>query len=121
MKSMRCNTVVIRWCLYLHHLSGSSAYEVLRESGVSKLPSQRTLRDHTCCTKAAPGFSDDVDSQLMEAAKIDTCAKYGKFVVLLMNEMHIKEDLVYNNSGRLSCGYDSVLNGVNYRLHYWIL
>jgi len=43
MKSMRCDTVVIRWCLYLCHLSGSSAYEMLRESGVIKLPSQMTI------------------------------------------------------------------------------
>ena len=35
-----------RWCLYLRHLS-SSAYELLRDSGVVKLPSQRTLRDCT--------------------------------------------------------------------------
>jgi len=30
----------------------------------------------------------------MEAAKIDTCAESEKFVVLLMDEMHVKEDLI---------------------------
>ena len=102
MKSMTWDPVIIRWCLYLRHLSGSSAYEMLRESGVIKLPSQRTLRDYTYYTKAAPGFSNDVDEQLMEAAKIDTCKEYEKFIVLLMDEMHIKEDLVYDkHSGTL--------------------
>ena len=96
MKSMKWDPVVIRWCLYLRHLSGSSAYEMLRESGVIKLPSQRTLRDYTYYTKAAPGFSDDVDRQLMEAAKLDTCAEFEKYVVLLMDEMHVMEDLVYD-------------------------
>ena len=37
---------LFRWCLYLRHLS-SSAYELLHNSGVLKLPSQRTLRDYT--------------------------------------------------------------------------
>ena len=37
---------LIRWCLYLRHLS-SGAYEMLRSS-----PSQRTLRDYMYYTKA---------------------------------------------------------------------
>ena len=57
--------------LYLHHLS-SSAYQMLHESGVIKLPSQRTLQDYTCYNKRTTGFSVEVDRQLMEAAKIYT-------------------------------------------------
>jgi len=53
----------------------------------------------------------------MEAAKTDTCAEFEKFIVLLMDEMHVKD----KHSGTLSCGYCSMLNGVYYRLHYWIL
>ena len=110
-KSMRWDPVVIRWCLYLRHLSGSSAYEMLRESGVIKLPSQRTSRDYTYYTKAAPGFSEDVDKQLMEAAKIETCAEFEKLVVLVMDEMRIKEDLVYDkHSGRLPYSFSSVFH-----------
>ena len=45
-QSMKWHSIMIRWSLYLHHLSGS-AYESLRESGVIKLPFQRTLRDYT--------------------------------------------------------------------------
>lgn len=102
--SMKWDPVIIRWCLYLRHLSGSSAYEMLRESGVIKLPSQRTLRDYMYYTKAVCGFSEDVDRQLMEAASIQTCAEHEKYVVLLMDEMHIKEDLVYNkHSGMCLC------------------
>ena len=53
---------MIRWCLYLKHVSGSG-YDMLRESGVIRLPSHRTLRDYTSFTKATVGFSEEVDQQ----------------------------------------------------------
>ena len=93
---MRWDPVMIRWCLYLRHLAGSSAYEMLRESGAIKLPSQRTLRDYTYYTKTKSGFGDDVDQQLMEVAHIRTCPERERYVILVMDEMHIKEDIVYD-------------------------
>ena len=69
---------------------------MLRESGVITLPSQRTLRDYTYYTKAITGFSTDVDAQLMRAANPTICKKWEKHVAILMDEMHIKEDLVYD-------------------------
>ena len=75
LSAMRWDPVIIRWCLYLRHLTGSSAYEMLRENGAIKLPSQRTLRDYTYYTKTKSGFGDDVDWQLMEAAQIRTVLK----------------------------------------------
>ena len=43
--AMRWHPLMVKWCLYLQHKS-SGAYELLRESGVIKLPSQhsRTIR-----------------------------------------------------------------------------
>ena len=64
--------MMIRWCLYLCHLS-SSAYETLHTSGVLKLPSQRTLRDYTHYTQASCEFSSEVDKQIMDIASIQTC------------------------------------------------
>lgn len=58
-----------RWCLYLRHLSGK-AYETLRQSGVLKLPSQRTLRDYTHYIPATTGFSAEVDKMLMDTMKV---------------------------------------------------
>ena len=93
--TMRWHPVMVKWCLYLQHKS-SSAYELLRESGVIKLLSQRTVKDYTRYIQAVPGFSPKVDQQLMEAAEIATCPEFKKCVFLLLDEMHVKEDLVYD-------------------------
>ena len=74
----------------------SGAYEALTESGIIKLPSQRTLRDYTHHIEAAPGFSTDTDILLMKAAEIDVCPDRDRNVLLLIDEMYIKEGLVYD-------------------------
>ena len=101
-RSMKWHPLMIKWCLYLRHLSGRS-YELLRDSGCVILPSQRTLRDYTYYVRASTGFSVEVDRQLMSAAKIEEgMEEWKKCVVLVMDEMYIKEDLVYNkHSGAL--------------------
>ena len=66
----------------------------LRKTGCLSLPSQRTLRDYTHFAKAVSGFSTAVDQQLRDRnmpGVEEVC------VVVLLDEMHIREDLVYNN------------------------
>lgn len=94
-KGRRWHPLMIKWCIFLRHQS-SKAYELLRQSGCVVLPSQRTLRDYTNCVKARAGYSSDVDVQLMEAASISSCPEWQKLVFLLIDEMYIREDLVYN-------------------------
>lgn len=92
------NLIIIlnnRWCIYLRHLSGG-AYDMIRDFGVVSLPSQRTLRDYTYYTKTCVGFSSEVDRQLMDVADIANCPEREKYVVILMDEMHVKENLVYD-------------------------
>ena len=92
---------MIKWALYLRHQSGK-AYETLRESGCIALPSQRTLRDYTYFLNSTMGFSDDVDKHLMEIAKLGDLQDFQKCIALIMDEMHVKEDLVFSkHSGNL--------------------
>ena len=95
LSAMCWNPIIIKWCIYLSHLS-SGGYDALRKSGCISLPSQRTLWDYTHVANVTSGFSSDVDLQLFEAAKISTCPEYEKRVVVLMDEMHIRESLVYD-------------------------
>jgi hypothetical protein len=68
-RGIRWHPAMIRWCLYLRHLSGK-AYECVRNSGVLQLPSQRTLRDYTHYVPATMGFSSSVDQMLMDTIKV---------------------------------------------------
>lgn len=44
---------------------------------------------------------DGVDEQLMTIGKVTTCPEREKYVCVLMDEMHIKSDLVYDkHSGK---------------------
>ena len=92
-RSMRWHPVFIKWCLYLWHLLGRS-YELLRESGCICLSSQRTLRDYTHYIPAKIGFSPEVDEQLVEM--IDLTQEANTYVSLVIDVLHIKEDLVYD-------------------------
>ena len=91
--SMKWHPLVVKWCLYLRHIS-SKGYEMLRESGCIKLPSQRTLRDYTHYVNASIGFSAEVDQHLIDVANLSK--DRNKYVVLVIDEMHIKEELVYD-------------------------
>jgi hypothetical protein len=93
-KGMKWHPLMIKWCIYLRHQSGR-AYELLRDSGCIALPSQRTLRDYSHYVAATSGFSDATDQQLMEAAGVSTAEEWQKCVVLILDEMHVREDLVY--------------------------
>ncbi len=74
----------------------------MRQTGCLSLSSQRTLQDYTHYTTTAIGFSDKVDQQLMEAADISSLVEYQKCVAVIMDEMHIREGLVYDKHSGLS-------------------
>ena len=103
-RSMRWHPLIIKWCLYLRHVSGR-AYETLRSSGCIRLPSQRTLRDYTHYVNTSIGFSDEVDIQLALAADVEHCPEREKYTVIVFDEMYIKENLVYNKHTNTLVGF----------------
>lgn len=90
--------IIIRWALYLHHRS-SGAYETLRKSGVLSLPSSRTLRDYQHLSQtSSPGFSTITDIQLLDMIKQAKPNHLAKYVLILIDQIYLKEGLVYNRS-----------------------
>lgn len=98
---MRWHPVMIKWCLNLKLIS-SAAYHCLHTSGFVKLPSERTLRDYTHFFKNQPGFYPDLNLQLKKEAAIESLPQSKHYVSLVVDEMKIREDLVYDkNSGHI--------------------
>ena len=94
-RGMRWHPLMIKWCVYLCHLS-QKAHDTLKQTKCIFLPSKRTLRDFTHCIKPNFGFSNEVDLQLVRTSNINGCDERDKQVLLLIDEMHVKEDLVYD-------------------------
>ena len=96
----------------------SGAYEALRDSGCIRLPSQRTLQDYTHYIKASTGFSSEVDEMIMKAAKVESCPEREKCVILLLDEMHIREDLVFDKHTGAMIGYTNLGDINEHLLHF---
>ena len=92
---------------YLRHQS-SSAYESLQQSGCLSLTSQYTLRDYTHFANMTIGFSNEVDQQLMEVGDISILKEFQKCVVVILDEMYIKEGLVYDKHSGALLGFTDV-------------
>ena len=85
----------------MHHRS-SGAYSTLRNSGLLQLPSERTLRDYRHFAPAVVGFSTDTDKQLLEMVNSRRPAKLSKYIIIVLDEMYIKEGLIFNkHNGKL--------------------
>ena len=90
--------------MYLHHKS-SGAYKTLRDSGVIRLPSGRTLRDYRHFAPAKTGFSYDYDKQLIELSRTTKPTWLTKYLVILIDEMYVKEGLVFDKSSGVLTGF----------------
>ena len=114
-RQMRWHPAMIRWCLYLHHRS-SGAYSTLRNSGVITLPSEQTLSDYRHCTPSNCGFSVATDMQLLEVLKHQKPPHLAKYVTVILDEMYIKEGLVFQKTSGSLVGYED-LGDINNLLH----
>lgn len=111
-KQMRWHPALIKWCLHLKFLS-SGCYHALRNAGIISLPSERTLCDYTHWVRAGVGFIPEVDSQLVKEASISE--EKDRFVVLVWDEMKVREDLVFDKSNCQLIGFTN-LGEVNNQL-----
>ena len=95
----RYHPQIIRFALSLHGKS-PSAYRELRESGALVLPSERILRDYKNYFPPKAGINtENVDALRKKPVSFTGNQRY---VVLVMNEMKIQSDLVFDkNSGDL--------------------
>ena len=145
-RSMKWHPLFIKWCLYLRHVSGKG-YEMLRNTKCICLPSQRTLRDYTHYTTTVIGFSAEVDKQLRDAVDMSEernrytlanaqmysfihnlpfrthvyvtyCDFVFRYVTLIMDEVHIKDDLVYDKHSGVLVGFENLGDINNHLLQY---
>ena len=96
---------MIKWALYLQYQS-AGAYGTIQS--YIALPSQRTLRDYSHHTEAHVSFSDEADKQLMSIADVAQVQDWQKYVIVLMDEMHICEDLVYDQHTGALLGFTNL-------------
>ena len=80
----------------------------MRSSGCISLPSQRTLRDYTHYNSTTIGSSDEVYKHLIATADMSNLQEYQKALVVVMDEMHIREGLVYDKHSGALVGFTDV-------------
>lgn len=84
--------------------------------GFLKLPSERTLRDYTHYFDNKPGFQDEVDQQLISEIP-SSLSESKRFVALLLDEMKVREGLVFNKHSGEIIGFTSLGDINNDLLH----
>ena len=92
---MQWHPYMIRRSLNLKLLS-SATYHSLHTSEFIKLPSERTLRDYTHFIKIKAGFSSELDQFLADESLVETLPEWKRHVVLVIDELKVKESLVFD-------------------------
>ncbi|XP_065068883.1 uncharacterized protein LOC135694124 [Rhopilema esculentum] len=98
-RGQRYHPMIIRFCLSLHSKS-PAAYEEVRDAlgrkqgGILTLPCKRTLRDYKNWIRPKCGFNEDVILDLVGIT--DKYFGVQRYVVLLLDEMKIRANLVYD-------------------------
>jgi hypothetical protein len=93
-QGVRWHPLFIRWCLNIM-LSSPKTYNIMRETDMLILPSQRTLRDYSQWFKPKTGYQNEVFIQLYEDYKVSALTEAQRSVVLVIDEMKLQEGLVF--------------------------
>ena len=76
----------------------SAAYHGMRSSGFVTLPSERTLRDYTNYIKSVPGYQQEVVDMMKKESKCEELSDGKRYITILLDEMKVKEDIVYDKT-----------------------
>ena len=71
-------------------------------------------QDYTHYVDNKSGFSVDVDKMLIKASKANSCPEREKCVLLLLDEMHIRQQLVFDKHSGSIIGYVNISEIVNH-------
>ena len=105
MRGMKWHPLMIRLALQVRMVS-ASAYNVLRNSGFVKLPSERYLFDYSHVFEAKPGINFDVVNDVAkEVAGLKGKASHKDLHVLMSDEVHVSKGLVQKKSTGELVGY----------------
>lgn len=94
------------WCIIPATNRSNGGYETPRNSACVHLSFHRTLRDYT--VQASTRFSNEVDQMLTTVAWVDTCPDREKCIILLLDEMHIGEDLIFDKHTGNMIGFSNL-------------
>jgi len=94
-RQMRWHPLVIRWCWQMYSKSHSH-YEDMRQSGFLKLPSGRTLNDYKNFSSASSGWQTSMLELMKSRFVTMKIGKQGLLGGLFVDEVKIKEGLVFD-------------------------
>ena len=115
-KGIRYHPMIICYCLGLAAKS-PAVYDEIRFDGKNNtgfvfLPNRRRLRDYKNYIRPQQGFNKDVIAELKNI--VETFSPIEKFVIILMDEMKVQENLIWDKHSGDILGYvdlgDSELN-----------
>ncbi|XP_078493864.1 uncharacterized protein LOC144749304 [Ciona intestinalis] len=92
---------IIKFCILLHS-KGPKSYKQLQQSGLLKLPSERTLQRYRNSNRPDEGISVEMFRKLHVDGTLDSPQNQ---VTVIIDEMKVKEELVYHGYTGEFVGY----------------
>lgn len=105
---MRWHPTMIRFALAIH-LTSPAAYELMRQTGMVKLPSSSTLFEYSHVENVVEGIDTTVLESVAERLK-KFPEKHKQYHVLMGDEIYISQNLVFQKSTGRMIGYTTLNN-----------
>lgn len=96
---------IIQWCLYMKAKSPTS-YRALKQ--VITLPSTSTLINYSKHLAATSGFTEEILVEMRTKINLDHLEDHQKYFSLILDEIQIKEDLIFQSSTGEFVGFQNL-------------